>query len=396
MSRKKTNLKKHNNRHRRQVMIGHDPATGKPIVEDRSFDTKTEADIWAENTRAALRNNTYVKDTDITVKEWAMKWLVGTHIDSPQTHATYSMYEQTIRLHISPLLGALKMKDLKVMDINTAMNAMFAKGLTRRIEVFQMTMNQICESAVWENIIGRNPVPRTKLPNIIRAPREPLSEKEIDTLLSCGLDEQESAFVCLGLFACLRRGEILGMKKLSIRDNEIHIKGIVTFSVNAPIWKAIPKTEGAYRSFKLPQTALTAVDALNKSHATKRIYLFSNPNGELLSETSFQALWLRIERKFNSASGGINPWNGRKPVQVARHITPHLLRHTGCTIMYYAGFTVLEAAYIMGHDDYNTTMAVYTHLDKSSLGQKKYQKYYPDYLEILGKRPQDATAAKSV
>jgi len=64
--------------------------------------------------------------------------------------------------------------------------------------------------------------------------------------------------------------------------------------------------------------------------------------------------------------------------------------------MYHAGFTVLEAAYVMGHDDINSTMAVYTHLDKVSLGQIKYQNYYPDFLEILGKRPHDSINVQTV
>ena len=44
-------------------------------------------------------------------------------------------------------------------------------------------------------------------------------------------------------------------------------------------------------------------------------------------------------------------------------ITLHWLRHTYCTLLYFAGVDVLQASSQMGHADISTTLRIYTHLD---------------------------------
>jgi len=44
-------------------------------------------------------------------------------------------------------------------------------------------------------------------------------------------------------------------------------------------------------------------------------------------------------------------------------ITPHWLRHTFCTMLYFAGVDILTAKSQMGHKDIQTTLEIYTHLD---------------------------------
>ena len=44
--------------------------------------------------------------------------------------------------------------------------------------------------------------------------------------------------------------------------------------------------------------------------------------------------------------------------------TPHQLRHTFCTLMYFAGVDVMTARDQMGHKDISVTLGIYTALDK--------------------------------
>lgn len=74
----------------------------------------------------------------------------------------------------------------------------------------------------------------------------------------------------------------------------------------------------------------------------------------------------------------------RKEIRKVRTFTSHTLRHTFATMLYYAGFDVLQAQYLLGQDDVKTTLEVYTHLDKTSLGKKdKYQKFKPILREVF-------------
>lgn len=50
--------------------------------------------------------------------------------------------------------------------------------------------------------------------------------------------------------------------------------------------------------------------------------------------------------------------------------TPHQLRHTFCTLMYFAGVDVMTARDQMGHKDISVTLGIYTALDKNSRRRK--------------------------
>ena len=59
--------------------------------------------------------------------------------------------------------------------------------------------------------------------------------------------------------------------------------------------------------------------------------------------------------------------------------TPHQLRHTFCTMMYFAGVDVLTARDQMGHKNINVTLGIYTSLDKKF--KKKKINQLDAYLE---------------
>jgi integrase len=49
---------------------------------------------------------------------------------------------------------------------------------------------------------------------------------------------------------------------------------------------------------------------------------------------------------------------------VIPNITPHWLRHTYATMLYFAGVDILTAKDQLGHADIKTTLNIYTHLDQ--------------------------------
>lgn len=55
----------------------------------------------------------------------------------------------------------------------------------------------------------------------------------------------------------------------------------------------------------------------------------------------------------------------RRGGHVIQEFTPHQLRHTYCSMLYDAGVDVLTAKELMGHEDVQTTLGIYTHLSKA-------------------------------
>ena len=82
-------------------------------------------------------------------------------------------------------------------------------------------------------------------------------------------------------------------------------------------------------------------------------------NGRPLSGKSFTNMWNGIVYKVledmdgnESIIGGIR----------TEDITPHFLRHTYATNLFYAGIDIKAAQYLLGHANVETTLKIYTHL----------------------------------
>ena len=63
---------------------------------------------------------------------------------------------------------------------------------------------------------------------------------------------------------------------------------------------------------------------------------------------------------------------------VIENITPHMLRHTYATLLYFAGVDILTAKEQLGHSDIKMSMEVYTHLDK--IHKRKSMSKLDDFL----------------
>ena len=103
-----------------RVTIGHDPGTGKQI--QKSFTGKTQKEVREKIQAAAVAVNdgTYQEPSKMTVGEWLDIWqkdyLGGV---KPFTVQTYS---KSVRVHIKPALGAIKLEALTVHRVQGFIN----------------------------------------------------------------------------------------------------------------------------------------------------------------------------------------------------------------------------------------------------------------------------------
>ncbi|MEE0875337.1 MAG: tyrosine-type recombinase/integrase [Ruminococcus sp.] len=65
--------------------------------------------------------------------------------------------------------------------------------------------------------------------------------------------------------------------------------------------------------------------------------------------------------------------------------TAHQLRHTYCTMLYFAGVDILTASKLMGHSNVRITLEIYTHLDEryKQLNIDKYNQYIANNNQTL-------------
>ena len=97
------------------------------------------------------------------------------------------------------------------------------------------------------------------------------------------------------------------------------------------------------------------------------LYVLHTVKGHRMTEQAWKTLWSSYMADLNAKYGYHGEESKKRPGGLPMRIdpfTPHQLRHTFCTLMYFAGVDVLTARDQMGHKDISVTLGIYTSLDK--------------------------------
>jgi len=172
----------------------------------------------------------------------------------------------------------------------------------------------------------------------------------------------------------LRIGELCGLTLADVNmiEKKININHQIQYNAELGKYVSDVKTDAGERVLPMTPEVYEAFNRVIKSRKipTKETILFykDEETGKVYEYTGFLFLnregtptvgyyW---EKKFQQAVEKFNKiYKDELPT-----ITPHVCRHTFCTRMATSGISVSTLKYIMGHEDIQTTLNVYTHADE--------------------------------
>ena len=164
------------------------------------------------------------------------------------------------------------------------------------------------------------------------------------------------------LYSGLRRGEATALTWADVDLKDAIIT--VSTGYDSPDKKSKnPKTPAGVRVVSIPKIL---VDYL-KTQKDGCMYVLHSSKCERMTEQGWKRMWESYMRDLNVKYGYDGQQNKNRPGGLPMAIetfTPHQLRHTFCTLMYFAGVDVLTARDPMGHKDISVTLGIYTALDK--------------------------------
>jgi integrase len=319
-------------------------------------DKELEKKLFAIKLTAA--KGELLDDETVTVKEWGETWLKT--YKTGKEYKTYQMYENVLDNHIIKELGHMKLKDLKPFHVQGLINSRKAQGLTRTLDILKLTLKQIFEQAIENDYMIKNPARKIEMPSKEKKLKRSLTDDELKIVKSTQFTNKEKAFLFILLYAGLRRGEALALTKKDIdfKAGVIKVNKVIVFKNNRPELKTYTKTEAGMREItivdKLKAILKPYVESMNS------IILFQPQTSKgYMTETSFRSMWAKIWRTLNKQAGGKHD-----VIAFAKDVTPHILRHTYATMLYYAGVDIKQAQYLLGHSSAEVTLNLYTHLDK--------------------------------
>ena len=229
-----------------------------------------------------------------TVAEYCEKWLLMQSVHVRAT--TLTDYTSKVRRHIIGGLGDKRMADVSLDDIQLALVPVSKKSASVYKSVV-ILCKSIFRAAKESHVIDEDPtIYLDAKGGVPQEERQALTDEQVERLLDTIRDLPPYVFVMIGLYAGLRREEILALQWDSVYlDAEapyLTVRRAWHTEHNRPVILTELKTKAAQRNIPLPVCLVECLkDAKKKSTSD---YVIANRDGDPLSYTQFKRLWQYI------------------------------------------------------------------------------------------------------
>jgi integrase len=224
---------------------GFDPGTGKQIQRSITGKTQKEVSQKLKAALAALDSGTYIAPCKMTVAEWLDVW--ASQYLGGVKESTVAAYNATIRTHIKPGLGAIRLDALDTHLVQSFYNGLReptkdrAAASPKTVKNVHGILHKALQQAVANGYIRFNPTNSCILPRIEKKELQPLDEAETKLFLDAVKGHPLELLYTITLFTGLREGEALGLTW----DHVDFIRGTILIS------KQLQKEKKAGGQFRL-------------------------------------------------------------------------------------------------------------------------------------------------
>ena len=194
---------------------GFDPGTGKQIQRSISGKTQKEVAQKLKAAIAALDTGTYIAPCKMTVGEWMDAW--SKQYVGGVKESTVAAYKATIRTHIKPGIGAVRIDALDTNLVQNFYNRLREPTKDRdavspkTVKNVHGILHKALQQAVANGYIRFNPTNACVLPRIEKKELQPLDEAETKLFLDAVKGHPLELLYTVTLFTGMREGEALGL-----------------------------------------------------------------------------------------------------------------------------------------------------------------------------------------
>ena len=277
---------------------------------------------------------------------------------------TRSSFQGMLNKHIYPVLGDIKMPEIKSAQITKLLLNVQAEGKAHAtvVKIYNI-LNLLFKMAYLGDMIDRNPMdkverPRPRKEEVCSGEVESYTAEELRYILQC-VDKEPlkwRAMLHLLIDTGIRRGEACGLqwKHINFANHSITIAGNLCYTAEKGIYLDTPKSR-KIRTIDIDPaiTALLWELRLDQSQKAISQYVFTQEGS---TEPMHPQTPTRYMQKFAKRYG-------------IEHLHPHKLRHSFASIAIVNGADIASVSEKLGHADKSTTLRLYTHADQNSIKQ---------------------------
>ena len=309
------------------------------------------------------------------VWQYAQTWykLYTAHLSDSRK----SDYAIAINRHICPVIGTRHMLDVTPGDIADVMLACADLSRSSQDKIV-CALKKIFAAGEKAGVVRVNPCVDLRAGGKRAAEKEALTRQQMRTLEDAVAGTRIYPFVMIGLYAGLRREEILGLQwdcvHLDGAAPYISVRRALRWVHNQPVVSDELKSAAARRDVPIPPTLVGCLADLQRTATGD--YVISSSDGQPWSMTAYRNAWRYITRRQTGTAKrtehgetvlrekklGETVRNSRVRITIDFAVTPHILRHTYITNLILSGANVKVVQYLAGHSKAEITLNIYSHL----------------------------------
>ncbi len=292
-----------------------------------------------------------------------------------------SDYAIAINRHICPIIGSLHMLDVTPGDIADVMLSCADLSRSSQDKIV-CALKKIFAAGEKAGVVRVNPCVDLRAGGKRAAEKEALTRQQMRTLEDAVAGTRIYPFVMIGLYAGLRREEILGLEwdcvHLDGAAPYISVRRALRWVHNQPVVSDELKSAAARRDVPIPPMLVGCL--ADQQRTATGDYVISSSDGQPWSMTAYRNAWRYITRRQTGTAKrtehgetvlrekklGETVRNSKVQITIDFGVTPHILRHTYITNLILSGANVKVVQYLAGHSKVETTLNIYTHLIERS------------------------------
>lgn len=338
------------------VDIGKDNTGKRKQKKKGGFKTKKEAEKACNELIAQVNKGEFIEPSRLTLKEFLHEWM-ETAAKQTLRITTLEAHDSSIRNHINPELGAIRLNQLMPIHIQKFYAKKLDEGLSPSsvLRIHSVLSSSLGQAVKWQ-LIPKNPVNQVARPKKNNNTVKTWTPDDVNHFLTYTKGGYLHIAYLLAIYTGMRRGEILGLRwedcdfeqgTLSIRQTLVSSKKGLIFEDTKSI-----------KSRRMIVVTDEVIEAL-KRHKRQQ-----NKNKLLLGEAYQDHQLVVCTRKGTPMSPrNLNRHYSRmiKLTGVPK-VRFHDLRHSHATIMLQLGEHPKVVSERLGHSGTNITMETYSHV----------------------------------
>jgi len=358
--------------------------------KEKCFPTIQEARIWLEKAKYEDKHvNVYVP-IDMTVDKWFEYWIKNIVGDlAPNTTRNY---RERYKRNIQPVIGGMKLSDVKPLHCKMVLNNMEENYAGSTIRQTYIAMGAMLKSALMNDLIVKHPMDGVRFTKPVRAVNDIkfLTLEEQETFLEVAKSTHNYYQYALILETGLRTGELIGLTwdEIDFERRTLTVNKTLEYRHNQRYWRAgPPKTQQSYRTIPLTDRAYDILRHVEFSRYTRK-------ESEILSQ-ALEYIDRRTGQKKSLVMKDLVfiTWRTGEPAKNSSYDTylyklcdeakikrfcMHALRHTYATRAIESGMQPKVLQQLLGHASIKTTMDRYVHVTEDSLmnAVKQFQTHF--------------------